>query len=278
MKINKCLFPVAGYGTRFLPSTKAIPKEMLPILTKPLIHYGIDEAISAGITNIAMVTNENKKAIKNYFEAHADIENSIKGTNKEHLLDELNYLSEKCNFSYVNQEQMLGLGHAIFTGKALIGNEPFAVILPDDLCTNISDSVLSQMVRLHEKYPDCCIVAVEEVSISEVDKYGVVDGELIDNSSDAYKVYSLVEKPSSLEALSNLAIVGRYILTPEIFDELETTLPDKNGEIQITDALMSLAKKGKVIACKFQGSRYDCGSVKGFVMAINHFAQAEGII
>jgi UTP--glucose-1-phosphate uridylyltransferase len=276
--INKCLFPVAGYGTRFLPATKAIPKEMLPILTKPLIQYGIEEAMSAGITTMAMVTSKYKQAIKNHFEPHADIKTSIKGTTKEALCDELTNIMNQCTFTYVEQQQMLGLGHAIYTGKPLIGNESFAVILPDDLCTNDGDSVLTQMTRLYEQHPDCCIVAIEEVPMTDVDKYGVIDGELLDNSTSAYRVNSMVEKPSPVEAPTNLAIIGRYILTPEIFDVLENTNPDKNGEIQITDALMTLAKQGRVIAYKFQGTRHDCGSVEGFVEATNAFAKLEGII
>jgi len=276
--INKCLFPVAGYGTRFLPATKAIPKEMLPILTKPLIQYGVEEAMSAGMTTMAMVTNKYKQAIEDHFKPHADIEASIKGTLKESLLDEVNHASSECDFTYIEQQQMLGLGHAIYTGKPLIGNEPFAVILPDDLCTNDGDSVLMQMTRLFDQHPDCCIVAIEEVPMTEVDKYGVIDGVLLDGSDDAYRVKSMVEKPSPADAPTNLAIIGRYILTPEIFDVLENTSPDKNGEIQITDALMTLAKEGKVIAYKFQGARYDCGSVKGFVVATNHFAKVEGLI
>ena len=276
--INKCLFPVAGYGTRFLPVTKAIPKEMLPILTKPLIQYGVEEAMSAGITTMAMVISKYKQAIKNHFEPHVDIEASIKGTAKASLLDEVNYASEQCDFTYIEQQEMLGLGHAIYTGKPLIGNEPFAVILPDDLCTNDADSVLTQMARLYEKHPDCCIVAIEEVPMTEVDKYGVIDGDLLEGSNEAYRVNSMVEKPSPAEAPTNLAIIGRYILTHEIFEVLENTAPDKNGEIQITDALMTLAKQGKVIAYKFQGARYDCGSIKGYVVATNHFAKVAGLV
>ena len=278
MTIKKCLFPVAGYGTRFLPVTKAIPKEMLPILTKPLIQYGVEEAMSAGMTTMAMVTSKYKQAIENHFKPHADIEGSIQGTDKESLLDEVNYVSKKCDFNYINQEQMLGLGHAIYTGKPLIGDESFAVILPDDLCTNNGDSVLEQMTSLYAQHPDCCIVAIEEVPIAEVDKYGVIDGELLEGSDNAYRVSSMVEKPSQDDAPTNLAIIGRYILTPEIFDALENTAPDKNGEIQITDALMALAKQGKVIAYKFRGTRFDCGSVGGFVVATNAFAKAEGLV
>jgi UTP--glucose-1-phosphate uridylyltransferase len=276
--INKCLFPVAGYGTRFLPATKAIPKEMLPILTKPLIQYGVEEAMSAGMTTMAIVTSKYKQAIKNHFESHSDIEASIKDTAKASLLDEVNHASNECKFTYIEQQQMLGLGHAIYTGKPLIGNEPFAVILPDDLCTSDGDSVLKQMAKLFDQHPDCCIVAIEEVPMTEVDKYGVIDGELLEGSNDAYRVKNMVEKPSPVEAPTNLAIIGRYILIPEIFDVLENTSPDKNGEIQITDALMTLAKQGQVIAYKFQGARYDCGSVKGFVVATNHFAKVEGLI
>ncbi len=278
MKINKCLFPVAGYGTRFLPATKAIPKEMLPILTKPLIQYGVEEAISAEIYNLALVTNVNKKAIKNYFEAHAEIENSIKGTAKENLLDEVNYISERCDFSYINQEQMLGLGHAINTSKPLIGSDAFAVILPDDLCITQGDTVLMQMSKLHNQYPDSCIVAIEEVPFEEVYKYGIIDGKLIAGSTDVYQVNNMVEKPNKEDAPSNLAIIGRYILTPEIFSVLEKTQPDKNGEIQITDALMTLAKQGKVIAYKFQGKRYDCGSIKGFLAATNYLAKWHNLL
>jgi UTP--glucose-1-phosphate uridylyltransferase len=278
MKINKCLFPVAGYGTRFLPATKAIPKEMLPILTKPLIQYGVEEAMSAGMTIMAMVTSKYKQAIKNHFEPHADIEASIKGTAKSALLDEVNYASKQCNFTYIEQEQMLGLGHAIYIGKPLIGNEVFAVILPDDLCTNEDDSVLTQMAKLSDQHPDCCIVAIEEVPMTEVDKYGVIDGELLDGSNNTYLVNSMIEKPAPEDAPTNLAIIGRYILTPEIFDALENTEPDQNGEIQITDALMALVKQGKVIAYKFHGTRFDCGSVKGFVSATNHFAKQRNII
>ncbi len=271
--IKQCLFPVAGYGTRFLPATKAIPKEMLPILTKPLIQYAVEEAMSAGICSMVMVTSKHKKAIENHFKPHPEIEASIQNTTKESLLDEVNQAIECCDFSYTEQQQMLGLGHAIYTGQALIGNAPFAVILPDDLCTSESDSVLLQMTKLYQQHPDCCIVAIEAVLESEVDKYGVIDGELLPNSSNAYRVHNMVEKPTAVEAPSNLAIIGRYILTSEIFTVLKDTPADKNGEIQITDALMTLAKQGKVIAYQFQGKRFDCGSINGFVKATHVFAK-----
>lgn len=269
--IKKCLFPVAGFGTRFLPATKAIPKEMLPILTKPLIQYGVEEAMDADIFTMAMVSSKYKNAIKNHFTPCAEVENSIKNTPKENLLDGVNNIIEKCKFDYVEQEQMLGLGHAIYTGKNLIGNESFAVILPDDLCDTKGKSVLKQMIGVYQKYPNHCIVAIEKVPINDVNKYGVIVGDLLEDG--IYRVSNMVEKPSPDKAPSNLAIIGRYILTPEIFDSLKHTQPDKNGEIQITDALMQLAKIGKVIAYEFTGKRFDCGSEKGFVSATNHFAK-----
>ncbi|MBE8189767.1 MAG: UTP--glucose-1-phosphate uridylyltransferase GalU [Candidatus Thioglobus sp.] len=270
MQISKCLFPVAGYGTRFLPATKAIPKEMLPILTKPLIQYGVEEAISAGITTMAMVTNKYKSAIQQHFEPHFELEKSISGA-KSGLLAEVNEIIQTCDFTYVEQPQMLGLGQAIYTGKNLLGNEDFAVILPDDLCTNSAASVLKQMTGVAAKYPDCCIVAIEEVPLESVNKYGIIAGEELEKG--IFRVNNMVEKPAPEQALSNLAIIGRYILTPEIFAVLENTPADKNGEIQITDALLTLAKQGKVIAYQFQGKRFDCGSVQGFLNANNYFAK-----
>jgi len=277
-KINKCLFPIAGYGTRFLPASKAVPKEMLPILTKPLIQFGVEEAVSASISQMVMVTSKYKSAIRLHFEPHPDIESSIKGTAKESSLDELNQLIYQCKFSYVEQHQMLGLGHAIYTGKELIGNEPFAVILPDDLCYHEGDSVLKQMTALFERYPDHCIVAIEEVSINEVNKYGVIDGELLPETSDTYRVNNMIEKPNPDQAPTNLAIIGRYILTPEIFTVLENTKADKNGEIQITEALMMLAERDKVLAYNFKGKRYDCGSIDGFLDATNAFNKLQNIV
>lgn len=271
--INKCLFPVAGYGTRFLPITKTVPKEMLPIATKPLIQYGVEEAMSAGIENISMVTNQDKKAIENYFLPQPRVESYLKSKQQESLLDEVNNILDRCRFDYTLQEQMLGLGHAIYSGRELVGNEPFAVILPDDLCVNDGESVLSQMSKVYKNNPDCCIVAIEEVPSSEVGKYGVIDGESIADSNNTFMVNTMIEKPSIEDAPSNLAIIGRYILTSEIFKILQSTETGLNGEIQITDALMSLAKKGKVIAYKFEGTRFDCGSLDGYLDANNFFAK-----
>jgi len=267
--IHKCLFPAAGYGTRFLPATKATPKEMLPILTKPLIQYGVEEAVEAGIHTMAIVTGRGKRAIEDHFDISYELEHQIKGTSKEPLLHEIRSLITQCTFSYTRQTEMKGLGHAILAGETLIGDEPFAVVLADDLCDNdTGDGVLAQMAALYEKY-HCSIVAIEAVPIKETDKYGVIAGEEIE--SGVFRVSDMVEKPDPKEAPTNLAIIGRYILTPDIFDILRHTKPGKGGEIQITDALLEQAKAGKVIAYKFQGRRFDCGSMDGFVEATNYF-------
>ena len=269
--IKKCLFPAAGYGTRFLPATKATPKEMLPVLTKPLIQYGVEEALEAGLTTMAIVTGRGKRAIEDHFDISYELEHQIKGTSKEPLLNEIRTLISQCTFSYTRQTEMKGLGHAILTGETLIGNEPFAVILADDLCDNHhNDPVLKQMVRIYEKY-QCSIVAIEEVPKDQTDKYGIIAGHLIDNTNNTYRVTDMVEKPDPKKAPTNMAIIGRYILTPDIFDILKNTAPGKGGEIQITDALLEQAKKGKVIAYRFKGKRFDCGSVEGFVKATNYF-------
>ena len=276
--IRKCLFPAAGYGTRFLPATKATPKEMLPVLTKPLIQYGVEEAISAGCDTMAIVTGRGKRAIEDHFDISYELEHQIKGTSKEPLLEEIRSVINSCQFTYTRQKEMKGLGHAILTGEALIGNEPFAVILADDLCDNSNGpSVLQQMVEVYECY-NCSVVALQEVPLEETSKYGIIEGKLIDQSSDIYRVSNMVEKPNVEEAPSNLAIIGRYILAPEIFDAIRETKPGRGGEIQITDALMELAKKGRVIGYKFKGKRFDCGSVEGFVKATNWFYEKESQI
>lgn len=266
--IMKCLFPVAGYGTRFLPATKAQPKEMLPILTKPLIQYGVEEAFAADMKNIAFVTGRGKRAIEDHFDVTYELEDQISGTSKENQLDDIRELIELCTFSYTRQTHMRGLGDAILTGETLIGDRPFGVILADDLCVGEPDGVMAQMVQVYEKYR-CSIVAVEEVPIEEVGKYGVVQGLQLDESH--IRVECMVEKPAPQDAPSNLAVIGRYILTPDIFEILRNTPPGKNGEVQLTDALQSQAANGKVIAYRFQGKRFDCGSVEGFVAATNFF-------
>ena len=276
--IKKCLFPAAGYGTRFLPATKAIPKEMLPILTKPLLQYGVEEALAAGMDTMAIVTGRGKRSIEDHFDNAFELESQLANTSKEHYLKEIQNVIEQSTFTYIRQRQMLGLGHAILTGEPLIGNEPFAVVLADDLFTSNQDQgVLRQMTDVFNKY-QCSVVAIEEVPMDQTNKYGIIAGNLVDDKDNTYRVTDMVEKPDPKDVSTNMAIIGRYILTPDIFDILRNTKPGKGGEIQITDALLIQAKQGKVIAYKFKGTRFDCGSIEGYVKATNHFAKQHGVI
>lgn len=268
--IKHCLFPAAGYGTRFLPATKSMPKEMMPVVNKPLIEYGVDEAIQAGMHSMAIVTGRGKNSLMDHFDKNYELEHQINGTNKEELLDDIRELIDSAHFTYIRQREMKGLGHAILTGKQLIGDNPFAVVLADDLCVNEDKAVLEQMVGLFKQFR-CTIVAVEEVPVSETHKYGVIAGEHL--SEDLIRVTDMVEKPAPGTAPSNLAIIGRYILTPDIFEHIENTEPGKGGEIQITDAILKQADRGCVIAYKFKGKRFDCGSVEGYIDATNYCYQ-----
>ena len=265
--IRKCLFPAAGYGTRFLPATKAMPKEMLPIVNKPLIQYGVEEALSAGLTQIGFVTGRGKRALEDHFDTSYELEHQIAGSSKETLLSGIGGLIEQCSFSYTRQTEMKGLGHAILTGEPLVGDESFAVVLADDFCVHEPDSVLEQMVALHETH-GCSIVAVEEVPWEKTASYGIVSGEAV--GDDLVRVTAMVEKPDPSAAPGNLAVIGRYILTPDIFEILKRIPPWRNGEIQITDALNEQAKAGQVLAYRFKGHRFDCGSIEGFVAATNY--------
>ncbi|EAI8440486.1 UTP--glucose-1-phosphate uridylyltransferase GalU [Campylobacter jejuni] len=267
--LQTCIFPAAGYGTRFLPATKTLPKEMLPILTKPLIHYGVDEALEAGMENMGFVTGRGKRALEDYFDISYELEHQISGTKKEYLLDEIRSLINRCIFTFTRQNQMKGLGDAVLKGRPLVGDEAFGVILADDLCVNEEGlNVMAQMVKIYEKYR-CTIIAVMEVPKEQVSNYGVISGNFVEDN--LIMVNSMIEKPSPDEAPSNLAIIGRYILTPDIFGILENTQAGKNSEIQLTDALLTQATNGMVLAYKFQGKRFDCGSVEGFVEATNYF-------
>ncbi|WP_257252468.1 MULTISPECIES: UTP--glucose-1-phosphate uridylyltransferase GalU [unclassified Endozoicomonas] len=269
--IKKCLFPVAGYGTRFLPATKSMPKEMLPIVDKPLIQYGVEEAMLAGLTDLGFVNGRNKRAIPDHFDINYELEAEIAGSGKEEKLSTIREVMAACTFSYTRQNQMQGLGHAILCGRTLMGDQPFGVVLADDLCVNDGGPlVMSQLVNLYKQFR-CTIVAVQEVPESEVDKYGVIAGEAL--SDNLIRVTDMVEKPDPSEAPSNLAVIGRYVLTPDIFDIIEHTEPGINGEVQLTDAILTQARQGCVIACKFEGERFDCGSVSGFVEATNAIYQ-----
>ena len=262
--IKKCLFPAAGYGTRFLPTTKSMPKEMLPVVNKPLIQYGVEEALDAGMNGMAIVTGRGKRAIEDHFDINSELEHQIAGSDKENSLQEIRRLMSEAVFSYTRQIEMKGLGHAILSGETLIGHEPFAVLLADDLCYSPGQGVLAQMVELYKIY-QCSIVAIEEVPRNETNKYGVIAGEEI--APGLLRINNMVEKPKPEDAPSNLAIIGRYILTPDIFDILRNTPPGRNNEVQITDALLTQAKQGRVLGYKFKGRRFDCGSVPGYMDA-----------
>ncbi|MGF1697498.1 UTP--glucose-1-phosphate uridylyltransferase GalU [Vibrio lamellibrachiae] len=266
--IKKCLFPAAGYGTRFLPATKSMPKEMMPVVNKPLIEYGVEEAIKAGMRDMCIVTGRGKHTLMDHFDKNYELEDQIAGTNKEVLLDDIRNIIDSAYFTFIRQREMKGLGHAILTGRELVGDEPFAVVLADDLCVNPKgDNVLEQMTALYKQFR-CSIVAVQEVPKEDTHKYGVIAGDMI--RDDLFRITDMVEKPESGTEPSNLAIIGRYILTPDIFDLIEETEPGKGGEIQITDALLKQAQNGCVIAYKFKGERFDCGSVEGYIDATNY--------
>ena len=265
--IEKCLFPVAGYGTRFLPATKSTAKEMLPIVNKPLLQYGVEEALAAGMNNCAFVTGRGKRAIADHFDISYELEHEISGTSKEKYLEGIRGVIDQGVFTMVRQREMKGLGHAILTGEPLIGDQAFGVLLADDLCINQGGvGVLQQMSELYNQFR-CSIVAVMEVPEDQISAYGVIAGEAMGDG--LYRVDKMVEKPAAEDAPSNLAVIGRYILTPDIFDIIRETPPGRNGEVQITDALMTQAQKGCVLAYKFKGQRFDCGSVPGFVEATN---------
>jgi UTP--glucose-1-phosphate uridylyltransferase len=265
--IKKCMFPVAGYGTRFLPATKSTPKEMLPVVNKPLLQYGVEEALEAGMNNCAFVTGRGKRAIADHFDISYELEHQISGTSKEKYLEGIRDVIDRGIFTMVRQREMKGLGHAILTGEPLIGDQAFGVLLADDMCVNQQGvGVLAQMSELYNQF-HCSIVAVMEVPDDQISAYGVISGD--DMGNGLYRVDKMVEKPAPEDAPSNLAVIGRYILTPDIFDIIRETPPGRNGEVQITDALQIQANRGCVLAYKFQGQRFDCGSVPGFVEATN---------
>jgi UTP--glucose-1-phosphate uridylyltransferase len=251
-----------------LPATKSMPKEMLPVVNKPLVQYGVEEAMDAGLREIAFVTGRGKRAIADHFDISYELEHQIAGTSKEKYLASIRNVLDRGTFTMTRQREMKGLGHAILTGEVLVGNEPFGVILSDDLCINDNGpGVMAQMVTLFRQFR-CSIVAVQEVPMDQIEKYGVIAGQSLKDG--LYRVDNMVEKPKQADAPSNLAIIGRYILTPDIFDILRETPPGKNGEVQITDALLTQARNGCVMAYKFQGRRFDCGAVDGFVEATNY--------
>lgn len=264
MKVRKAVIPASGLGTRFLPATKAQPKEMLPIVDKPTLQYIIEEAVDSGIEEILITTGRNKTSIENHFDKSVELELVLERKGDTELLEMVRKISNMANIHYIRQKEPLGLGHAIYCAKSFVGNEPFAVLLGDNIVYNDEKPCLKQMLEVYDEYKTT-ILGVQRVSITDVEKYGIVSGEQIDKR--VYKVDNIVEKPSMLNAPSTLAILGRYIINPSIFDILKNTKPGKNGEIQLTDALNELATKEDMYAYNFIGRKYDIGDKEEFLEA-----------
>jgi UTP--glucose-1-phosphate uridylyltransferase len=269
-KIRKAVFPAAGLGTRFLPATKAQPKEMLPLVDKPIIQYVIEEAVASGLTSIIIVTGRGKNAIEDHFDVSYELESLLEERGKTDLLDQVRSISGMINLSYVRQKETLGLGHAVLMAKELVGDEPFAVMLGDDIIDS-TVPCMRQMVQVFEQHQGP-VIAVHQVPRNEISAYGVIDGIPEGPSGRVYRIRDMVEKPRVEEAPSDLAIIGRYILTPDIFDALESTPRDKGGEIQLTDGLRALKEKRPLFGYRFEGTRHDAGNKLGFLKATVEFA------
>ena len=268
MKVRKAIIPAAGLGTRFLPATKAQPKEMLPIVDKPTIQYIIEEAVASGIEEILIITGRNKKCIEDHFDKSVELEMELEKSNKQELLEMVRSISDMVDIHYIRQKEPKGLGHAIYCARAFVGNEPFAVLLGDDVVDS-ETPCLKQLMDCFKEYKTS-ILGVQTVPKEDVCKYGIVDGIHIEDR--VYKVKQLVEKPNIEEAPSNVAILGRYIITPQIFNIIENTPPGKGGEIQLTDALQTLIQNEAMYAYNFEGRRYDVGDKLGFLQATVEFA------
>ncbi|MBQ3225508.1 MAG: UTP--glucose-1-phosphate uridylyltransferase GalU [Clostridia bacterium] len=267
--IRKAVIPAAGLGTRFLPATKAVPKEMIPIVDKPTIQYIIEEAAASGITDLLIITSRTKKCIEDHFDKSYELETELEKSGKTAVLEEMKQIRSMMNIQYVRQAEPKGLGHAIYCAKSFVGNEPFAVLLGDDVVYNAEKPCLSQMIEMYDKYR-ASVLGVQSVPESEVNKYGIVSGEQI--ADRMWRVHDMVEKPKREEAPTNVAVLGRYIITPEIFTHLENTKPGAGGEIQLTDALKTLAKEQEMYAYDFIGRRYDVGNKMGFLEATVEYA------
>ncbi|MGA1875510.1 MAG: UTP--glucose-1-phosphate uridylyltransferase GalU [bacterium] len=267
MSITKAVFPAAGLGTRFLPATKSSPKEMLPLVDKPMIQYVVEEAVTSGIEDITIVTGRGKRAIEDFFDISFELEHELKKKGKTDILSQMQLISNLANISYIRQKEPLGLGHAILVARNIIGNQPFAVLLGDDII-DADIPCLRQLINVYNRYK-CSVIAVQRVS-DDISKYGVIQPRHLDDN--VYQVLDMVEKPSQQDAPSDLAIIGRYILTPEIFDLLEKTAIDRTGEVQLTNGLRELGKRQAIYACEFTGKRYDAGSKLGFLQATVEFA------
>ncbi len=269
-KIRKAVFPAAGLGTRFLPATKAQPKEMLPLVDKPIIQYVIEEAVASGLQNIIIVTGRGKNAIEDHFDVAYELERLLEERGKTDLLEQVRAISNMINVSYVRQGETLGLGHAVLMAKDLVGDEPFAVMLGDDIIDN-PVPCMRQMIEVFERHQGP-VIAVQQVPKADISSYGVIDGTAEGDTNRVYRVRDLVEKPPAEEAPSDLAIIGRYILTPDIFEALEKTPRDKAGEIQLTNALRTLNRQRPIFGYRFEGIRHDAGNKLGFLKATVEFA------
>src|SRR6266446_3220658 len=267
-KVRKAVFPAAGLGTRFLPATKASPKEMLPLVDKPLIQYVVEEAVASGIESVIIVTGRGKSAIEDHFDVSFELEALLRERAREDDLRMVREISDMARVSYVRQREALGLGHAVLQARDLVGDEPFAVMLADDVIDS-EKPALRQLIDVHEKY-QAPVLATMHVEGEAISRFGALDVEEVEKG--VYRVKDMVEKPSLAQAPSNLAIIGRYVLTPDIFDEIEGTKPGAIGEIQITDAMRSLLKKRDFYAVRFEGTRYDAGDKLGFLIATVEFA------
>jgi UTP--glucose-1-phosphate uridylyltransferase len=266
--IRKAVFPAAGLGTRFLPATKAQPKEMLPLVDKPIIQYGVEEAVASGVDNIILVTGRGKNAIEDHFDVSVELETFLEARGKTELLAEIRKISNLINFSYVRQGEPLGLGHAVLVTRPLVGEEPFAVILGDDVI-DATPPALQQMIDVYREVQGP-VLAIERVPKQDVSAYGIIDAEEV--SPGVYRIRDMVEKPPRDEAPSDLAIIGRYILTPDIFPALESTVSDRTGEIQLTNGLRRLLKERPIYGCRIDGVRHDTGNKLGFLKAVVYFA------
>ena len=271
-KVRKAVFPAAGLGTRFLPATKSSPKEMLPVVDKPLIQYGVEEAMHSGIQNIIIVTGRGKSSIEDHFDVSFELEHLLESKGKTEMLSMVRSISDMIDVSYIRQKEALGLGHAVLRTKEIVGNEPFAVILSDDIIAGETPCV-RQLLDVYEYY-GAAVVALMEVPPDQISAYGVVDAELVpDRGSEGrlYRIRNMVEKPKAADAPSNLAIIGRYVLTPEIFQCIESIEPGSGGEIQLTDALKYMLRNRPIYGFKFDGKRYDAGDKLGFLKATVEF-------
>ena len=270
MKVCKAVFPAAGLGTRFLPATKAQPKEMLPLVDKPIIQYGVEEALAAGCNQIIMITGRGKQAIEDHFDVSYELERILEARGKADLLKVVRQISDNIHIAYVRQKEALGLGHAVLTTRELVGNEPFAVLLADDVI-DAEVPVLKQMMRVFEE-TQCSVIATQVVEGKAISAYGVLDAKPVPGNPRLYEIRNMVEKPKFEEAPSNLAIIGRYILTPAIFDVLSRTQTGAGGELQLTDAMRGLLKQEKMYAYVYEGKRHDAGDKLGFLKATVEFA------